>query len=503
MYWRKEINSLKRSQWRNLIAYAFVLSIASAYSQKLVTPGYLFNSDPTCRELNHNFYLFTTQDPFSTVFERPNEFYKGMYAYHTFTTDDFDHWIDHGSILTARDVTWNRGEALWDGDAGMPGNGEFYAYAPFRVNSSQEKNYGTYDIGAFTSPSPFGPYKSSTEGPMKRADGKPLEGLSPSVVLGDDGDSYLIWGSGDTSQHEVMMARLSSDMTKLADVPRKLVVPEKDSCGNLEYFESPVLFKAAGKWYLTYVAYKDDKGPSCDPKGSYVNYTVADSMFGPFDGTVRHLVYPAGNGEESVQQGVCSYRGAMYLAYHIPYENIAGENDHHRQVAVTALKIRSDGTLEPVFPGKDAGVGTPGVTHLTLDAFAPRREAAEFQVRLNAEGEPGLKGEYQMKLGDGGYLGFHNMDFGEGATSFRVEISSENTSLHEGRLEVRLDNPAGSLMGVVPVQATGGRTEYRILTTAIGPSAKGVHDLFLVARGSSDAAQRRLFNITWFAFEKH
>ena len=73
-------------------------------AQKLVTPGYLFNSDPTCREINNTFYLFTTQDPFSVDFERPNDFYKGMYAYHAFTTNDFDHWKNHGSILTARDV---------------------------------------------------------------------------------------------------------------------------------------------------------------------------------------------------------------------------------------------------------------------------------------------------------------------------------------------------------------------------------------------------------------
>ena len=35
------------------------------WCQKVVTPGYLFNDDPTCRELNGQFYLITTQDPFS------------------------------------------------------------------------------------------------------------------------------------------------------------------------------------------------------------------------------------------------------------------------------------------------------------------------------------------------------------------------------------------------------------------------------------------------------
>jgi hypothetical protein len=314
-----------------------------------------------------------------------------------------------------------------------------------------------------------------------------------------NGTPYLIWGSGDTSQHQVMLARLKSDMTQLAETPHVLSVPRTDSCGNLEYFESPMLFRIGKKWYLTYVAYKDAKGPGCDTHGSWVDYTVSDSMFGPFDGPVRHLVYPAGNGEESVQQGVCSYRGHMYLAYHVPYETVVGEHDHHRQVAVTSLIVLPDGSLRPVIPGQDAGVGTPGVTHLTLDAFAPRREAAEFQVRLNAEGERAVAGEYQMKMGDGGYLEFHDVDFGEGASAFRVEVSSENNSLRNGSLEVRLDNPAGAVIARVAISSTGGARNYRMLTVPVSPGVRGVHDLCLIAHGES-SSQRRLFNITWFAF---
>src|SRR5260370_26513599 len=119
-----------------------------ALAQKLITPGYLFNSDPTCRQIGDTFYLFTTQDPFTLQFQRPNTFYRGMYAYHAFSTQDFDHWLDHGSILTGRDVSWNAGSALLDGDAGIAANGRFYAYAPFRINPTSEANYGRYDIVA-------------------------------------------------------------------------------------------------------------------------------------------------------------------------------------------------------------------------------------------------------------------------------------------------------------------------------------------------------------------
>ena len=407
----------KRSRLSIMLLCLLILPKASM-GQKLVTPGYLFNSDPTCREIDGKFYLFTTQDPFTTALQTDNKFYKGMYSFHALSTTDFDHWTDHGSILTSRDVTWNTGAALWDGDAGIPANGKFYAYAPFRVNSKEEANYGRFNVGVFVAEHVTGPYRDVYGGPMKTADGSPLEALSPSVIKADDGSPYLIWGSGDTDKRGVWMAKLKPSMVEFAEAPRKLRVPMEDGCGEHEYFESPVLFKARGRWILTWVDYKADKGPRCDAKGSSVRYAGSDSMFGPFDQEApRTLIYPSAGGEESVQQGVCEYRGHSYLAYHLPYDNVAPYDDHHRQVAITSLSINPDGSLHPIDPDRDPGVGTPGVTSLNLDAFAPRREAAEFHVRTKAEGEPGLSGEYQMKMKDGGYLRFNRVDFGLGGAA--------------------------------------------------------------------------------------
>jgi arabinoxylan arabinofuranohydrolase len=471
--------------------------------QKLITPGYLFNSDPTCREMNEEFYLFTTQDPFTVEFQTDNRYFKGMYAYHLLTTTDFDHWMDHGSILTSRDVRWNSGNALWDGDAGIPANGKFYAYAPFRMNSTHENNYGSYDLGVLIADAPEGPYHDVFGGPMKDMAGKPLEALSPFVVMADDGTPYLIWGSGNTQKHEVSIARLQSNMTQLADQPRKLAVPKKDTCGNLEYFESPVLFKHGSKWYLTYVAYKDDRGPQCDRRGSYVNYTMSDSIFGPFDGPAHPLIYPSAGGNESVQQGICQFRNDWYLAYHLPYDSVVPYDDHHRQVAITKLRFNSDGTIVPINPDRDIGAGTPGVSKLTLDAFAPRREAAEFNIRTKAPAEKGIAGEYHLKMKDGGYLWFHSVDFGtRHPTSFHVEVSSEIETLQNAVLEVRLDHPAGLLIAMVPITPTGGKSTYHTLSAKVQPLVQGLHDICLVAHGDGPDQQGDLFNITWFSFSR-
>ncbi len=497
-----------RSIFRGLLAAAALTVTTPAIAEKLITPGYLFNSDPTCRQIGDSLYVFTTQDPFTTVFMRGNDYFKGMFAFHAYSTKDFDHWVDHGSIVTGRDVSWNSGGALWDGDAGIPANGRYYAYAPFRVSSASEADYGRFEIGVFTADNLAGPYTDVFKGPMRNVDGTPLEGLSPYVVPGDDGAKYLLWGAGDTDvkARAVYIAKLKPSMVELAEMPRKIQVPLEDSCGQHEYYESPILLKSHGRWVLTWVSYKGEsgpeKGPQCEAKGSFVRYAGSDSMFGPFDQEpARTLIYPAPGGQESDQQGMCTYKGRDLLAYHLAYDDMIPYSDHHRQVALTGLITEPDGSFRPVHPETDKGLGTPGVSLLTLDAFAPRREAAEFHVRTGVTGEKGLSGEYQMKMKPAGYLLFRAMDFGPGAASFHVEVSSENTALHDAVLEVRLDGPEGLLVGTVPIGFTGGPTSYRTLTATIASRAQGTHDLALVARGTGGDANGHLFNVTSFGFE--
>jgi hypothetical protein len=225
-------------------------------------------------------------------------------------------------------------------------------------------------------------------------------------------------------------------------------------------------------------------------------------MFGPFDQEApRTLIYPAPGGHESTQQGMCTYKGESYLAYHVPYDDVMPYADHHRQVAITRLRVSPGGVLEPVHPETDPGVGTQRFSHLTLDAFASRREAAEFHVRTGVTGEVGLAGEYQMKMKPGGYLLFKSMDFGDGARRVRAELSSENQALRDAVLEVRLDNPSGPLLAAVAVRPTGGRTAYAVTASDLRIPVRGVHDLALVARGSGGDVNGHLFNMTWFAFD--
>jgi len=304
----------------------------------------------------------------------------------------------------------------------------------------------------------------------------------------------------------------------LAEPVRTIPVEIKNRCGGTEYIESPILFKHGELWYMTYVTENGRMGHNCnyssaDPQGSYIQYAVSRNMFGPFNKDIRHLIYPPqGKGTEgNVHQGVCEYKGQWYIAYHLPSpdahpapaaKGMTFSEGLARQATVTKLLFRSDGSLEAIHPEKDPGAGSPATSILTLDAFADKREAQEFHDRENANEEKGIKGEYHFKMKAGGYLKFRSMDFGAGAKGFKVQVSSENAELTNGRLEFRLDSPAGKLIAEAPVKYTRGKFEYVVLAGA-ARDVLGIYDLYLVARGHGGDASGHLFNIAWFAFTRN
>jgi arabinoxylan arabinofuranohydrolase len=472
-------------------------------TRALVTPGYQYNSDPTCREINGRFYLFTTHDPFTVNFQKNNDFFRGMYDCHAYSTTDFDHWIDHGSLLNTHDSGWHQGSAVWDGDLGIPANGKFYAYIPFRMNPDSEDNYGHYQIGVFEADRIEGPYGDVHGSPLRSWDGQEIWGLSPTVVYADSGEPYLIWGgdAGVEAHHTVSLAKLKPSMTELAEPAHLLQVEEYNAAGGLEYFESPILFKRGELWYLTYVAIKDLEGKrnlnytETDLPGCYIQYATSKSMFGPFHTGIRHFIHPTLYGDHNNQQGVCLYRGEWYVAYHI------GSRSRHRQVCVTKIGFEADGSLVPIFPDQDPGAGTPGVSHLTLDAFANKREAQEFHARQDATDEDGILRDVHFKLKDCGYLRFNGIDFGNGAQGYRVEVSCENPGLNGGHLEFRLGNPQGQKIADARIEWTKGSRNYVTLTGPATP-VPGVHDVFLLARGQGGDAEGHLFNLNWFTFTR-
>jgi hypothetical protein len=107
-----------------------------------------------------------------------------------------------------------------------------------------------------------------------------------------------------------------------------------------------------------------------------------------------------------------------------------------------------------------------------------------------------------MKMKNGGYLQFSNMDFGTGARAFRAEVSLLTMGPPGVVLEIRLDRSSGPRIGSLVLGGDRGVSTYSVLTARLKRSVRGVHNLFLIARDQAGTAQGPLLALTWFAFQR-
>ena len=475
-----------------------ILSIFECDAQ-LITKDYQFNADPTCREINGKFYVFTTHDQSTVGFQGPEDFWHNMYDYHAYSTTDFKTWTDHGSALSIHDVSWATDHSVWDGDIGIPANGKYYAYVPFRSKR--------FEIGVLVADRPEGPYIDALGKPLLTNDivksyGLSMEVdvkkggaqcLSSTIIYDDKNNPYLLFG-----QFRVYAVKLKPNMIEFDGKIFEIDIPRVAGDAT-EFIEGPWIHKMNDKYYFSYMTYKDWQGmdnpnfSDQDPKGPYIQYCVSDNIFGPYRNP-KHWIYPLNDTMPNNQHAVGQYRDKWYLCYHVPYQG-----KQHRQVFVTNLETDKKGNLLPVYPSTDRGVVPQDSVKLILDAFAYKREAEEFHERKDADEERGIKQDFHFKMKNDGYLLFKNMDFGDGIKGFKVSVSCENSKIKDAKIEFRIGSPTGRLIGEADIGFTYWITYYKELTGEVA-EISGIYDLYIVAKGRHGDASGRLFNINWFTF---
>ena len=104
--------------------------------------------------------------------------------------------------------------------------------------------------------------------------------------------------------------------------------------------------------------------------------------------------------------------------------------------------------------------------------------------------------ETEFKMKSGSYLGFGQVNLGLGEVAVKVTVFCENKQSKGSRLEFRINSPKGKKsrrIGTLKIPYTGDTT-YNLKMTGNSKYSFGVHDLYLVARGSQ-------FSITAISFE--
>lgn len=204
------------------------------------------------------------------------DYYGGEYCchkYHAYSApaDNLEEWTDHGPILASTNEYLNEGIAdgvdwsdglLWAPD--VIKRGDLY-YLYFCLSDGSE--------GVAESPYPYGPFTNARRIMM---DGKPIDGIDPSV-LQDGEDFYYTWGQG-----KCRIAKLMDDMCTLdpSTYAECLISNENEQQG----FHEGSSLRKIGDWYvIVYASEYTLRYPNRGGAPTCLDYAVSKNLYGPYE----------------------------------------------------------------------------------------------------------------------------------------------------------------------------------------------------------------------------
>jgi len=275
-----------------------------------------------------------------------------MTDYHVFSSETPNGpVIDHGVVLSAKDVPWVS-KQMWAPDAASK-NGKYYLYFPARDHE------GVFRIGVAVSSSPSGPFVPEQE---------PIKGsysIDPAAFVDDDGEAYLyfggIWGgqlqcwtSGTykAEDYEVAgskepttgaaisprVARLSNDMLSFKSEVLDVNILNRETGDVIQaedherrFFEACWTFKRNRTYYFTYST--GDTHNIC--------YATGDSPLGPF--VYRGVVQGEVEGW-TTHHSIVEWDGRWWLFFHDCSKS--GGRNHLRCVKVREVWFDGQGEIK-------------------------------------------------------------------------------------------------------------------------------------------------------------
>jgi beta-xylosidase len=308
----------------------------------------MFTADPSAHVFQGQIYIYPSHDIDAGVKEDDLGSHFAMRDYHVLSQKTpASPVVDHGVALKLEDVSW-ASKMLWAPDA-AESKGTYYLYFP-----AKDKD-GVFRIGVASSSKPEGPFKAEKDY-MKGS-----FSIDPCVFKDKDGSYYLyfggIWGgqlqrwkSGNYSATDesqpangqpalmAKVARLDANMKEMAEAPRNVQIVDAQGKVLLSedhdrrFFEAAFVHQYQGKYYFSY-----STGDTHN-----IAYATGTSPYGPFtyQGVILKPVKGWTNHHSIVEQN-----GKWYLYYHDV--ELSGKT-HLRNIKVTELKYRPDGSIETI-----------------------------------------------------------------------------------------------------------------------------------------------------------
>lgn len=247
-----------------------------------------------------------------------------MDQYHVFSTDDMVNWVDHGEILSSKDVDWGREEGgfMWAPDCAFK-DGTYYFYFPHPSGTEWNK---TWKIGVATSKYPAKDFV--VQGYIKGLESM----IDPCVFVDDDGQAYFYYGGGGKCQGG-----------KLKDNMMEIDGELKPMEGLQDFHEATWVHKYEGVYYLSYSDNHDENNSKDGIKGdNRMRYATSDSPLGPWK---YQGIYMKPTDSYTNHGSIVEYKGKWYAFYH---NSALSNHDWLRSICVDRLYYKRDGTIKVV-----------------------------------------------------------------------------------------------------------------------------------------------------------
>lgn len=305
-----------------------------------------FSADPSAHVFNGKIYIYPSHDYDSGIPEDDLGNHFDMKDYHVYSMDSVGAEVkDHGVVLDVKDVPW-AARQMWAPDAAEK-DGKYYLYFP-----AKDKN-DVFRIGVAVSDNPAGPFKALPD-PIKNT-----FSIDPAVFQDSDNEYYMyfggIWGgqlqrwqTGEYREEDTYpadsaaalqpkVAKLSGDMTSLAEEPRDVKILDKNGKeltvgdNDRRFFEAAWVHKMNGKYYLSY-----STGDTHN-----IVYATGDSPYGPF--TYQGVLLKPVLGWTN-HHSIVEFNGKWYLFFHD--SSLSGGKTYLRSIKMTELKFNDDGSIK-------------------------------------------------------------------------------------------------------------------------------------------------------------
>ena len=425
----------------------------------------VFTADPAPLVHNDTLFLYTGHDE-----DEATERGFVMKDYLLFTTTDMVNWTHHGPVFHVDSLEWtaplnaNAAEVAYR-------NGKFYYY----ISPWSALPDGGDCIAVGVADTPYGPFKDALGKPLispgqTTYSGHLWEDIDPTILIDDDGQAYMYWGN-----NALYAVKLNNDMMSYSGDIITFDITDKEAFGS-DFEEAPWVFKRNGIYYMLYAAHV--------PEAVY--YTTSSSPLGPwkYGGVVMKAFAQGSMGNHP---GVAQYKGNWYFFY--MNEDLPNAHSKKRAVNVIPFEVNADGSIPELAHSKE------GIVKAAANLNPYKRTEAETIAW--AEGIETVKNEktgvYVTNINNGDYIKVRSVDFGKGIKKFEASVAADSAG---GEIEIRIGSVDGDLLGVCEVSNTG---DWLHWTTVSGKvkKTKGVHDLFLVFKGSKG----ELFNFDWWRFK--